>query len=115
MKGFDFMNYQDYLNAQEEMEKCCKEITVDMLLGKTPRPAELEARTDELEKIIWKYEHDFPYAVRVDGAGRYKMVGRYATAEEAIDNCPEYDAHVINTITHETVYYTEKHPDTHTW
>lgn len=101
------MNYQDYLDAQEEMEKCCRKITVDMLLHKVPIPAELEARTDELEKIIWKYEHDFPYAVRVDGAGRYRMIGRYATAEEAISNCPDdEDAHVINTITHETVHYT---------
>lgn len=108
-------NFAEYCEAKKRMQKVMEKVTVPMLMfGK---PAEIQQEIDEIEKAIYDFEHAYPFAVYVlpECGGTYEMIGRYATAEEAIKNRPEYDAHVTNTVTYEDVYWSERHPNRPTW
>ncbi len=100
--------FENYINVQQELDEIINKITIKML--SEGMPTEMKSEADRLEKIIWEFEHQFPFAVQMKGTETYKMIGGYTTAEEAIENCPEYDACVINTTTNRVVYYSPDHP-----
>lgn len=99
------MNFTDFQNAEKKLRELCRQITVEMLMGKEPRPKELDAAIEAEEKKIYDYKHANPYAVRVDNGGVYEIIGMYSTEKEAIKNCPIEYAHVYNVITYETTYW----------
>lgn len=99
------MNFTDFQNAENKLREICKQITVEMLMGKEPRPKELDDAIKAEEKKIYDYKHANPYAVRVNNGGVYEIIGMYSTEKEAIKNCPEENAHVYNVITYEIPYW----------
>lgn len=105
-------NYEEYKNAEEKFRQYREENqTVQMLLGIEPEPEEFTKIKNEYIKETKDFECRFPYAVKELGAGRYHTIGMYATAEEAIANCPEYEAYVENIIEHKDVYRAKRYDD----
>lgn len=105
------MNFTDFQNAEKKLRELCRQITVEMLMCKEPRPKELDFAIEAEEKKIYDYKHANPYAVRVNNGGVYDIIGMYSTEKEAIEKCPEVDAHVYNVITYETLYWSPIQPD----
>lgn len=117
-------NYAEYVKAIKERSNFINEkdpltkMFKNLLSGiPVERDEETEKQIEEMDKAINGFRYSRPFAVYClsELGAKYNEIGRYTTADEAIKNCPEYDAFVENAITQEEIYRAEDHPNRHTW
>lgn len=97
--------YTDYMNAKARRDELAATMTFEQFMNH-----EIPEGIAECDEIISKFEHSHPYRLYVsNGNGTYSIKKIYATAEEAIADCPEYDAHVENYLTDERVFTAKYH------